>query len=295
MTPVFGCNNVAVGHDSNTIWTGELDSHGRPIRNAKRYMCTPGTPSKCRDGAVGENQTNSQVGVSNNNAAVLHYSDTYWIAELSSHGRPIREAHCATPSKRCDGAVECNKTNSIVAGVSNNNGAVLHDSASTWMVELSSRGRPIREATCATPSKCCDGAVGGNKANSIVVVVSNNNAAVLHDSDTIWIVESGSHGRPVREATCATSKCCDGAVGGNKTNSIVVVVSNNNAAVLHDSDTTWIVESGSHGRPICRASCATPRKCRDHSTFSQGCRKRYDEKDACACSCHGACEVVCLL
>ena len=68
---------------------------------------------------VGGNETKSIVfGVSNDNAAVFHYRDAHCVVELSSRGRPVREASCAAPSKCRDGTVEGrNKTNPMVEGI----------------------------------------------------------------------------------------------------------------------------------------------------------------------------------
>ena len=255
ITALIGHNNIAVRHDCNTTWTGELSSHAGPIGEA-----TCATPSKRRDGPIGGYKPNSViVDVSNNDNVVRHDCNTTWTGELSSCANTVGEATCATPSKRRD--IGSYKPNSVIGGVGNNDNAVRLDGNTLRRPETDSRANTVGGASCATPSKRRDGPIGGYKPNSVIVGVGNDDIVVRLDCDVVWIVELSSRAGPIGEATCATSsKRRDGPIGGHKPNSVIVGVGNDDNAVRFDCNTTWCVELGSRARPIGEAICATSSK-----------------------------------
>ena len=236
LTVAIGHNNIAVRHDCNTTWIGELSSHAGPIGGA---TCV--TPSKRRDGPIGGYKPNSViVGVGNNDNVIRLDCDAQWKVEIGSCARPIGEAKCATPSKRRDGPIGGYKPNSVIDGVGNNDNVVRLDGNILRRPETGSRASTVGGATCATPSKRRDGPIGGYKPNSVIGGVGNNDNAVRLDGNTTWIVELSSRAGPIGEATCTTpSKRRDGPIGGYKPNSVIEGVGNDDNVVRLDCNTAW--------------------------------------------------------
>ena len=196
----MGNNHPTVGSHCNSFWSRKLGSRPWPVGGTKGA-----TPSKYRDVPIGENKPNFiTAAVGHNNIAVRHDCKTTWTGELSSRAGPIGGATCATPSKRRDGPIGGYKPNSVIGDVGNNDNVVRLDGNTTRIGELSSCARPIGEAICATPSKRCDGPIGGYKPNSVIGGVANNDNAVRLDGNSLRRLEAGSRANTVGEATCAT-------------------------------------------------------------------------------------------